>query len=86
MLLAIKSVLKPGGIFGIIDHNGAEGADNAKLHRIPEATVVAAATAAGFKVESSDVLANQEDDLTQVVFAPSLRGHTDRFLLKLTRP
>ena len=34
----------------------------------------------------SDVLANPADDHTQGVFAPGLRGHTDRFVLRLRKP
>ena len=44
-------------------------------------------TAAGFIVDGdSDLLANPDDDHTQSVFAEGLRGHTDRFLLKLRKP
>jgi predicted methyltransferase len=32
------------------------------------------------------VLANPADDHTQGVFAPGLRGQTDRFVLKLVKP
>jgi predicted methyltransferase len=45
-----------------------------------------AAVAAGFRVESSDLLRNPADDLSRGVFVPEIRGKTDRFLLKLTKP
>jgi predicted methyltransferase len=86
MLEIIKQVLKPGGVLGIIDHNSSAGADHASLHRMPVADAIAAAEAAGFVVESSDLLANSEDDRTQGPFAEGLRGQTDRFVLKLTKP
>lgn len=86
MLLIIKRVLKPGGVLGIIDHVGNLGADNAKLHRIDPTLVIAAARKAGFTVEQSDLLANPLDDHTQGPFAEGLRGQTDRFLLRLTKP
>ncbi len=86
LLSILKAVLKSGGVLGIIDHVGNAGADNAKLHRVDPALVVAAAEQAGFTVERSDLLANPEDDHTQNPFAPGLRGNTDRFLLKLTKP
>ena len=86
VLMAVKRVLKPGGVLGVIDHAGNPGADNAALHRMDPALAIAAAEAAGFTVTSSDLLANPEDDRTQGPFAPGLRGKTDRFLLKLTKP
>ncbi|MEM7077935.1 MAG: SAM-dependent methyltransferase [Pseudomonadota bacterium] len=86
ILQSVKSVLKPGGVLGIIDHVGAVDADNKALHRIDPQLVIDAAQTAGFKVERSDLLANPADDHTQAAFAPSLRGQTDRFVLKLTRP
>ena len=85
VLMAISHVVKPGGVIGIIDHVGNAGADNAALHRMDPADAVAAAEAAGFTVEQSSVLANPADDHTQGPFAEGLRGHTDRFILKLTK-
>lgn len=86
MLQIIKQVLKPGGVLGIIDHNSSAGADHANLHRMTAADAIAAAEAAGFVVESSDILANSDDDRTRGPFAEGLRGQTDRFVLKLTKP
>lgn len=86
MLAAIKYVLKSGGVLGIIDHVGNPGADNKALHRIDPALVEKVAKDAGFMVESSDVLSNSADDHTQGPFAAELRGKTDRFVLKLTKP
>ena len=85
VLHAIGAVVKPGGVIGIIDHVGNSGADNAALHRMDPADAIAAAEAAGFTVEQSRVLANPADDHTQGPFADGLRGHTDRFVLKLTK-
>ena len=86
-LAAAYAFLEPGGVLGIIDHAGNPGADNEKLHRIPEEQVLEAARAAGFQVEAtSDVLRNPQDDRTQNVFAEGLRGHTDRFVLRLRKP
>ncbi len=86
ILQTVKGVLKPGGTLGIIDHVGDPNADNKALHRIDPALAVAAAESAGFLVERSDLLANPADDHTQSPFAEGLRGQTDRFLLKLTKP
>jgi len=89
ILLAIREILTPGGVLGLIDHAGVPGADeaNEKLHRIEEARVNVAVEAAGFTIEAtSDVLRNPDDDRTQSVFSPGLRGQTDRFVLKLRKP
>jgi predicted methyltransferase len=87
VLKIIYSMLKSGGTFGIIDHAGVADADNAELHRIEVAKVIETATAAGFVVDGqSGILSNSDDDHTQGVFAEGLRGNTDRFLLKLSKP
>ena len=86
ILLTIKGILKPGGVLGLIDHVGNSDTDNAKLHRVDPALVIAAAEQAGFTVQSSEVLANADDDHSQGPFAAGLRGKTDRFVLKLTKP
>lgn len=87
MLEQVKSILKPGGVFGIIDHAGNEGADNESMHRIAKANVIDAAEAAGFTVEAeSDLLASADDDHTSGVFDEGIRGRTDRFVLKLRKP
>ena len=86
VLLAIKHVLKPGGVLGIVDHNSLDGADHAALHRIPEQLVIKAAEEAGFQVSRSPLLANADDDYSLGPFAPTTRGQTDRFVLKLTKP
>jgi predicted methyltransferase len=87
MLQVIRDLLKPGGVLGIIDHQGSAEGNNAELHRIEKAKVVSAATQAGFEVAGdSDLLSNTTDDLSQMVFAPDVRGKTNRFLLKLVNP
>jgi len=83
----VLMALKPGGVFGVIDHNGAAGNDNAKLHRIQKTLVEAAASKAGFLLEGeSDLLGNPDDPLNVGVFDPGVRGNTDRFVLKLRKP
>lgn len=84
---AVFSLLKPGGTLGLIDHAGAPGTDNTDLHRVDPALAEQAVVAAGFIVEAkSDLLAHPDDDHTQGVFDPSLRGETDRFILRLRKP
>ncbi len=85
-LLGIYAKLKPGGVLGIIDHHGDAAQDNAKLHRIEKQLVLAVIAKTPFKLDAeSDLLKNPDDDHTQNVFTPGLRGHTDRFVLRLTK-
>lgn len=91
MLAVLKAKLKPGGVLGIIDHVGLPDADNPDadnkaLHRMDPVLAVAAAEAAGFKVERNDDLLDSYDDPSRIVFDPLVRGKTDRFILKLTKP
>jgi len=86
-LKTVDALLKPGGVFGIIDHVGIAGADNAALHRVELAAVIETAEAAGFIIEGqSNLLGNDSDDHSQRVFADGVRGQTDRFLVKLRKP
>jgi predicted methyltransferase len=84
-------LLKPGGVLGVIDHNGLPGADTAaiaeQLHRVDPAIIIADLTAAGFVLEaSSDLFANPDDDKTTSVFLPENRRKTDRSLLRFRKP
>lgn len=86
-LAAAHRKLKPGGILGIVDHVGVAGRDNAKLHRMQKQQALDVIAKSGFVlVAESDVLANPADDHSQNVFAPDIRGKTDRFALKLRKP
>jgi predicted methyltransferase len=82
--------LKPGGLYVVVDHSaeaGSEVRDTSTLHRIDEATVKKEVMAAGFVFDgSSKVLANAADPRTAKVFAPSIRGKTDQFILKFRKP
>ncbi len=87
MLQAVFAALKPGGVMGVIDHAGNPDAANDELHRVDEQMAVQASTDAGFIVEAtSDVLRNPDDDRSLFVFDESIRGNTDRFLLRLRKP
>jgi predicted methyltransferase len=87
---AVYSALKPGGLYVILDHSAAPGAPanvTETLHRIEASTVRREVEAAGFKFDSeSSILANPADPRTVKVFDPSIRGHTDQFLLKFRKP
>ena len=82
--------LRPGGIYLIEDHAAAAGAGvttTSTLHRIDPAAVKAEVEAAGFKlVGESEVLRNPADTHALPVFDASIRGHTDKLLLKFQKP
>ena len=90
LLKNFMTILKPGGIFAVIDHsaeNGSGDRDVGTLHRIDEAFVVSEVKAAGFElVGSSDLLRNPNDARTLKVFDPAIRGKTDQFVLKFRKP
>jgi predicted methyltransferase len=86
-LKGIYVMLKPGGVLGVTDHVGNDGANNAHLHRIPKHFLLEDAKAAGFVVDGeSDMLAHAADDHTKAVFDPTLRGKTDQFVVRLRKP
>jgi predicted methyltransferase len=86
----IFRILKPGGKLIIIDHAASPGAPTTSgndLHRIDPAIVLKSAAAAGFKLEAREAfLANPADPRTQSAFDPAVRGKTDQFVLRLTKP
>lgn len=87
---AVFAALKPGGIYGVIDHVAPRGAgltEVNKTHRIERRVVVEEITAAGFQLaEETDLLANPDDPLTVPVSRQELRGHTNQFVLKFRKP
>lgn len=83
----IGAMLKPGAVFGVIDHHGADGADNKTLHRMRIEDAIRVAEAAGFVVEAqSGLLHVHDDDMTGGVFEEGRRGKTHRFVLRLRKP
>jgi predicted methyltransferase len=87
---AVYKALKPGGIYFILDHQGAPGlsdADIEKLHRINRDVVVREVTAAGFRlVGEGKFLRRPADDHTLPIFDPKIQGHTDQYALKFVKP
>ncbi len=86
---SIYDALKPGGVYVIIDHVGAEGDDAAKrgtLHRIQPSVVKAQMEAVGFKLAAEGkMLANAEDDPNLMPFRQGFRFNTDRFVYKFIK-
>ena len=87
---AVYKALKPGGIFFILDHQGAPNLTNAdleKLHRINRDVVVREVMSAGFKLAAEgNFLRNPRDDHSKPIFDKSIRGHTDQYALKFVKP
>lgn len=86
----IYASMRPGGVYVVLDHSAPAGSglsDTSTLHRIDEATVRKEVEAAGFVFDGeSKVLANPADPRTTKVFDPSIRGHTDQFVLRFRKP
>jgi predicted methyltransferase len=90
---AVFAALKPGGVYGIIDHSAKPGSGLAhveSLHRIDEATVRSEVEAAGFELAAvGDFLRNPNDARD---WSPSpraageRRGTSDRFVLRFVKP
>jgi len=89
-LAELKKGLKPGGTVAVIDHYAEAGASvetGGTIHRIDPVIVIADMEAAGFTLDGqSDILRNPDDDLGKIVFAPELRGKTDRFVMRFKNP
>jgi len=85
-LESIRNKLKSDGILIIIDHfaepgSGYRAAND--LHRIDPNIVKHQLDAAGFELqEEAFYLRNPNDDLSKLVFDPSIRGKTSRFIYK----
>ncbi|RED17542.1 putative methyltransferase [Parasphingopyxis lamellibrachiae] len=90
-LATLYTGMKPGGIVGIVDHVGLAGSDPAaetqRAHRIDPATIRAMMAEAGFVLDGeADFLRNPEDDHQLSVFAPEIRGQTDRVVYRFRKP
>jgi predicted methyltransferase len=87
---AAFAALKPGGVYFIEDHAAAAGSGvtaTSTLHRIDPAAVISEAQAAGFKLDGqSNLLANAEDAHDKAVFDPTIRGETDKLVLRFRKP
>lgn len=92
---AVLAVLKPGGVYGIVDHSAAKGSgvrDVETLHRIDEDTVKQEITAAGFKLDGeSNALSNPADARDwnaspKAATEAKKRGTSDRFVLRFVKP
>lgn len=80
----VGRTLKPGGLFVVVDVRADEGRDE-EAHRIADGVIVEEVTAAGFEhLESSELLANPEDDRVGPKWEE--REKLDQSLLKFRAP
>ncbi|WP_374764552.1 class I SAM-dependent methyltransferase [Yunchengibacter salinarum] len=90
LLSELFDATRSGGVVGVVDHrapdgHGIEGAR--ELHRIEPQVVIDQMREAGFSlVAATDLFTNPDDPLDVPMWNPSVRGHTDRFVLKFRKP
>ncbi|HEX9806445.1 MAG TPA: methyltransferase [Alteraurantiacibacter sp.] len=89
-IAALYAALKPGGKLVVVDHSAAAGTGTATTdatHRIDRQTVIDDLTAAGFELEAESALYARPDDPRDAnVFDPAIRGKTDQFALRFSKP
>jgi predicted methyltransferase len=90
---AIFEALRPGGVYGIVDHAAAPGhgtADVQTLHRIERSVVIDEVQAAGFVLDAEAGFLASPEDTHDWNASPSQagerRGTSDRFVLRFRRP
>ena len=93
MNAAVFRALKPGGVYGIIDHSARAGArmDDVKtLHRIEEHVVRDEVEEAGFRLVAEAAFLRNPEDARDWNDSPTAagarRGTSDRFVLKFVKP
>ncbi len=84
----VRRVLKPGGVLGIVDHEGRPGRgmeDAQELHRIDPEFAKQDIERHGLRFTgSSDLLLNETDNLEIIVFDESVRRRTSRFIYRFS--
>jgi len=84
----VFAALKPGGVYGVVDHSAQDGAGDSvrkTLHRIDKALVVKEMASVGFILaKEGEMLKNPDDPRTESVFKD--RGKSDRFVLRFEKP
>lgn len=90
---AFFAALKPGGVYGIIDHSGRPGTgttETQSFHRIDESALRQEVEKAGFRLVASASFLRNPADTRDWNDSPSAsgerRGTSDRFVLKFVKP
>ena len=90
---AIFDALKPGGVYGIVDHSGRDGTDATEtqtLHRIEEKVVKDEVERAGFVLDAEATFLKNPADTRDWSASPRAagerRGTSDRFVLRFKKP
>ncbi len=86
MFRAIYDVLRPGGVFGVVDNRAADGADVDDFKGtpyLPQADVVKLAVAAGFKLSAASNI-NANPDQTDA--GKKASADADRMTLRFVKP
>lgn len=90
---AIFKALKPGGVYGIVDHaaKAGDGLNDVKtLHRIEESVLKSEIERAGFRLDSEATFLANPADTRDWSASPKVagekRGTSDRFVLRFVKP
>jgi len=90
---AVFAALKPGGVYGIVDHSALPGSGLSAVktvHRIEQPTLQAEIEHAGFKLVSEGSFLKNPSDTRDWNDSPKeagpRRGTSDRFVLKFQKP
>lgn len=85
----VFEMLKPGGIYGVVDHTRRhnEPTSGENWRRMDPVLAIKEITAAGFEfVDFSDLHFRADDELEYDTARPSIAGYSDRFTLKFKKP
>ncbi|MDJ0928319.1 MAG: methyltransferase [Gammaproteobacteria bacterium] len=86
---AVYDVLKPGGLYGVVDHTRRHNDPDTRENwrRMDPVLAIKEIQAAGFElVDFSDVHYRPDDELRFEVGRKSVRGNSDRFTLLFRKP
>jgi predicted methyltransferase len=90
---AVYAALRPGGVYGIVDHSSWPGRGTSEaetLHRIDERFVREEVERAGFVLDESAFFLRNPEDRRDWNASPrsagELRGTSDRFVLRFVKP
>jgi predicted methyltransferase len=90
---AVFAALKPGGVYGIVDHSGRVGSGTTEvqsLHRVEESVVKDEIERAGFRLDATGDFMRNPADPRDWNDAPGAsgerRGTSDRFVFRFVKP